>query len=420
MPILFNFLSPHTSSSSGIVKSILLIRLTIVSAITILLTYFHTVHQSFDDFQLLLIACACIFMYSLLSIKNQHSLNTKHAIARELVIDLIWVFIIVWFSGRSANPFIYYYLLLTLIAAATLTNKQISVFCLSGIMAYSVLMYVDLNLHFQHMSEAYQMHLLGMWLIYVGSVLSSCFFVSRLSSFMQEQQKQLRKEREQNLKNEQLIGIGTIAASTVHSLASPVSTLALLTDEIREQNTNKTLTEDLNLMLKQIERCKTIMKELSSLAQHNEENKTLKIATLSEHLQDHYSLHYPNNLPVFNYDEKIQHQSIRNSSVLQFALINLINNSLESSNTTSTVDYKIIDEHLALCISNNCKGDENNIRHNWGNPTPSSKENGLGIGSFLANSTIEKLGGHVELNINKQVENPELNTVTVTISLPLS
>ncbi len=420
MPNLFNFLNPHTSNSSGIVKSILLLRLTIVTAIAVLLSYFHHFHQSFDDLKRLLITCACIFMYSLLSIRNQHCLNSKYAVTRELIIDFLWVFLIVWFSGRSANPFIYYYLLLTLIAAATLPSKQTLLFCLSGVTAYSVLMYVDLSHHFQHMSEDYQLHLLGMWLIYVGSVLSSCFFVSRLSSFMQDQQTQLRKEREQNLKNEQLIGIGTIAASTVHSLASPVSTLALITDDIREQNTNKTLDEDLDLMLKQIERCKNIMKELSSLAQDNKQNNKLKIATLITHLQDHYVLHYPNNQPVFLCNKSISQQSIRSSSVLQFALINLINNALESSRDTTSINFNISGKYFALGISNTYEGDENDIRHNWGNPTPSSKENGLGIGSFLANSTIEKLGGSVELAINKQVANSALNTITVTISLPLS
>ena len=46
------------------------------------------------------------------------------------------------------------------------------------------------------------------------------------------------------------------------------------------------------------------------------------------------------------------------------------------------------------------------------NPQPSSKPNGLGLGTFLAHATLEKLGGRLEVR-------PQAGQILTRLSLPL-
>lgn len=345
--------------------------------------------------------------------------QSRSAPVREILMDFVWVFCLVLLSGRSANPFIYYYLVLVAICASIFSPRTAWSFCVAGILAYSSLLLVDISGHFDHMAESYRIHLGGMWLNYVGSSLLTCYFVSRLAKLLREQQTQLAAAREENLKSEQMIGIGTVAASTVHALATPLSTLTVLAEDIANSAVEKTLRDDLALMVMQINRCKQTMKELSTLAHGQAGDAAIEVGELITELEEYFSLNSPGRVPKFIVAERDKQLTISSSVLLQHALINLINNANESEASPAHVECRSDRNVLEILIENDAALSAHEVLQRWGKPQSSQKQAGLGIGSFLANSTIEKLGGAVRLQAQGGADYSDKTHVEVYITLPL-
>lgn len=414
------FKRPVTDETSAIVRNLIYLRLLVLVAVGFLILLANAYYEAVSS----VAGAAAIFVavaaWSTLVLSNRQLARSPQAAMREILVDFTWVFLLVLLSGRSANPFIYYYLVLVAICASIFPARTAWAFCISGILAYSGLLLLDIGVHFEHLAEQYRAHLAAMWLNYVGSSLVTCYFVSRLANLIREQQAQLASAREENLKNEQLIGIGTVAASTVHSLATPLSTLTVLAEDMAGGDAvEPELREDLTMMLAQIGRCKQIMKDLATLAQGWSQEGSIAVAELKSQLEEYYSLNSPANIPNFVVEGDAAGKKIASSLLLQHALINLINNALESDSAPAQVRFYPQDRLLCIVIENEATIAAEEVFKRWGKPSSSDKHSGLGIGSFLANSTIEKLGGTVRLEAEEGGGKFSRTRIAVTVSIPL-
>ena len=295
------------------------------------------------------IACGMGWSLWLLS-RGNDTIQPRHVL-RELIVDGVWLAFVVFYSGRSENPFIYYFLVLIAIAATALRTRHAWLFSFTGIVVYSALLYLDINHHFDHIPDDYQFHLLGMWINFCGSSIVACYFISKLATSLRSQQMQLSRAREETLRNEQLIGIGTLATSTVHALGTPLSTLTVLLGEMRNESETAEKRQDIDLMLSQISRCKDTMKKLSLLAEQEHSLPVLEpVQQLLDQLRDHYGLAKPLYPPQFHGDKACGQNQLRHSLLLRHALINLIDNAIDAATATVSVDFKcrvygIVDHH---------------------------------------------------------------------------
>lgn len=160
-------------------------------------------------------------------------------------------------------------------------------------------------------------------------------------------------------------------------------------------------------------------------------------------LCEHYALHEVQRPPKFS-QELNENTIIECSPLFEYALVNLINNAIESSPAQATVRFLADTQSVTIEIKNQCTKNIDELEQKWGNFSGSSKDSGLGIGSLLANSTIERQGGRVELsvhNLNRDdgdsitiksvgmakagitragIENTEIKIATVTVNFPLA
>lgn len=340
-------------------------------------------------------------------------------VAMQLLVDVVLLFCLVWFNGRSTNPFIYYLLVIVAVSASILPGLLLWAFSIGSIAIYSFLMYFDLNEHLLHMPHDFQLHLLGMWLNFVGSALLISFFISRLTTALRDRERLLAAAREETLKNEQLIGIGTIAASTVHSLGTPLSTIALSIGELRAQNSDEETEQYLSLMQSQIERCKTTMRKLSLLANNDsQQQETFTLALLVADMREYFLLVNANPQPQFIVQSELHELRIPGNLLLKHALTNLIDNAVQAAKTLVTVNIIAEGESIRFIIEDDGDGIANELVDKLGKPVPSSKAEGLGIGIFLANSTIEKLAGKVRF-YNAELATGRMFT-QVIVDIPLS
>lgn len=416
------FLNEHLAGS----RSLALWRLTLLR---LLILSFALIAFSFDYFvlsaslpsKLFLIIILCGFVYSGLTYVrlNKNKLITDLELFLHLFIDSLLLLALVAISGRTANPFIYYLLVLVAISSVLFEKRVSWSFSLFTIVLYTSLLYLDIKDHTSHMFNDFQLHLIGMWLNFVGSTLLITYFISKLATALRDREILLAQAREHNLKNEQLIGIGAIAASTVHALRTPLSTIAVLLSDLKSDRQDAEFVNDIDLLLKQVDRCKQTTNKLAALADIPE-NKNLyqKPSDLFEFLKEHYSLINPRIMPTFHleiFDDTI---SLQKNILLDQAILNLIDNAIYAANSGVFVNFKNQNNYLLIEVEDDGQGIPAEIIENWGKPFFSKKEGGLGIGIFLANSTIERLGGKVSLNPKSALSDSKLGS-HIDITIPL-
>lgn len=154
-----------------------------------------------------------------------------------IALGLDTLFWISWlyFSGGATNAFIS--LLLLPIALAAVTLPIWAPWSLTAIstLAYSLMIFTVPESQMQHHGMDMSSHYLGMWFNFVISALVMTTSVALITKRMRRQDAQLAFMREGQLRQEQLLALGTASAQMAHQLATPLSTLRLLLDEVKEE-----------------------------------------------------------------------------------------------------------------------------------------------------------------------------------------
>lgn len=415
---LFNLWHLSDTGPKSTIRFLIYLRLLVTALTLIAIVCWEYSMQTVNHWRIFTLLFITVFTWTTFVLAKPALQTTRNAQTREIVVDLIWTSIVVILAGGTSNPFIYYFLVLIALAAMLLSRPQAWAVCSISILIYSVLLALDVSVHFQHMDAGFRLHLIGMWLNYLASALIICFFVSSLVNALRKQNLQIQHIREKNMKDEQLIGLATVSASAVHNLATPLSTLRMLIDEFNPQTTQThELNDDIDLMKKQISRCQHTIEQLSVLAQKNDEVEWRNSLTLIDEIREHYALNMQKKTPLIknNISEPVH---IEINDLFDYAVINLINNAIEAAISDVLIQFTSAKNMLIISIKNYCDTANKIILEKWGNPLQSQKKLGLGIGSFLANSTIERLSGTVEIDIHDTQEHKESICVCVTIKIP--
>jgi signal transduction histidine kinase len=93
------------------------------------------------------------------------------------------------------------------------------------------------------------------------------YFAVVISSLSRKYEHSLAAPGQKDLDNEYLVRMGALAAGAAHELSSPLTTMAVLIDELRQQpdaDDRRKLAEDLRIMSDQIELCRGILCALAT------------------------------------------------------------------------------------------------------------------------------------------------------------
>lgn len=187
----------------------------------------------------------------------------------QLLIDVFALSALLYFSGGSTNPFISLFLLPLTIAAAVLPWRYTWVMATITISCYTLLLFNYIPLphdHSKHLVE-FNLHVSGMWLTFVLSTLIIAWFVVQMSISTRDRDKDLALAREQALRNEQIIALGTQAASAAHELGTPLSTMAIVSKELQQEYTHdEEFQNNIRILRDQIMHCKQSLTQLLAKA----------------------------------------------------------------------------------------------------------------------------------------------------------
>ena len=334
----------------------------------------------------------------------------------QILIDVFALSALLYFSGGSTNPFVSLYLLPLTITAAVLPWVYTWLMAATTIGFYSLLVFKHVPLphdHNEHMSE-FDLHVSGMWLAFVLSTTLISWFVVKMSGSIRERDKDLSEIREQALRDEQLIALGTMAAGAAHELGTPLATMAIVSKEIQNDHIeNQDLQKSMHILRDQINQCKHTLTELLADAgqSRTEDASGQTVDLFLQDILEKWRLMRPTVKFTYVCNGNLPAPSIINTQPLSQSILNLLNNAADASTETSiinsstgiSVENIIINsdwnkKELRLEILDFGKGLSEEALERAGQAFFTSKdEHGFGIGLFLANANIERYGGSVHL-----------------------
>ncbi len=318
----------------------------------------------------------------------------------QLLFDVAALTAIAYFAGGSTNPIVTLYLLWIAAGAAMLDARRAAGLAALSIGAYSVVNLVHTEVHIHDHEKALQVHLVGMWVIFVFSAITICWSVLRLSAAVRRRDAQLAAAREAALRNERVVALGNLAAGAAHELGTPLTTLAVLAGELlREPQLPAALRPDLELMLAQIQDCKRTITELAVQAgtTRAEGLSVLPVDEWVAQLVQRWRLQRPVIVPALRLAGTRPGPRIAADATLGQALLNLCNNAADASPDRVEIEARWDARSLQLQVLDRGAGIAGELQQRLGREAVSTRDDGLGMGLMLATAAVERCGGRLRI-----------------------
>lgn len=314
----------------------------------------------------------------------------------QLLIDIAALTGLFYFAGGATNPFISMYLLPVAIGAVLLSQGWVWVLTAISVGVYSYLMWIYPNAHMHHGGDqAFNLHVFGMWISFLISAGVIAYFVMRMRSALKVKDDLLNTAREQAIRDEKLVSLGALAASTAHELGTPLGTIQLIVSELEENNISQ---QDIDVLLEQTQRCKAALSEMSASA-GSVQLEGGSIVAVNDYLQNLINA-WGESRPQVKISTVLEGHTQANilaEKALSKAIINLLDNAADASPDSVEIAANWNEAEVTITVSDHGTGIDPEVLTEIGKKPFSGKPNGIGIGAFLAHEIIRRLGGAVTL-----------------------
>ncbi len=344
----------------------------------------------------------------------------------QLLVDVLTLSSLLYFTGGSSNPFVSLFMLPVTFAAAMLRPLFLWLIAGTAMICYTLLMYFyQPMLLWQHHGQGFTLHVWGMWAAFLLSAGLVAYFVSRIGKTLKQRDRLLASAREQALESEKVIALGALAAGTAHELGTPLATIAILSTDLEKATAeeNPVISKKLGLLRSQVSRCKAILSRMAASAGESraDSGKPVSIDRYLENTLEEWLKTRPEVTAKSNFSgSQPVPQIIADRTVTQ-AILNLLNNAADASSKLVEIEGHWDMKTLSLKIHDKGTGLPASLEHKIGNePFLSTKPagKGLGLGLYLARTTLVRLGGDIQLKNRSDKKGNPLG-VTAELTLPL-
>ncbi len=410
------------SASEANLRRLLIIRCLVLSGGSSALVYASQSMGLMLPYILIGYTLAFLALITLLSFWRLHYLwaVTDIEYLVQLLVDILGLSLLLYLSGGASNPFISFYLVPLCISAAVLPRIYTWIVAGLSLAAYSLLLFFyipipELNPQGMHHDISNNTHIWGMWLNFAFSATLITLFVVRMASALREKETQENEQREDLLRNEQILAVARLAAGTAHKLGTPLSTMAIVTESLAESpELTPEQREDVALLEKQISQCKETLKQLVQTARlSNVDDKvSIPCGEFITDLWQHWQMMRPEVSSKLRIDDDGSSPEIKIEATLEQAISNLLNNAADACPQDIDIHLSWDTRYIYLKISDQGPGIPQKISEQLHNAAIKQSSKGLGLGLLLSHATINRYKGKLEL-----YSNPEGGTIT-SLTLP--
>lgn len=369
---------------------------------------------------LVITAIAAVNLYTWIRLQNETPI-TELELFSQLTLDVFGIASLLYLTGGATNPIIWIFLLPLILTAIILPQEYTWYMVILTTALYTLLiayhrplpaiepyptphegMYYNIAERDEHY---FNLHIFGMWFGFVLSAALVAYFVVELAKTIQEGERKLSEARENELRNERVIALGTLAASAAHDMGTPLGTIAILTHDALQsypEHRFPDLHKKLYIMEKQVNRCKQALSLMSASAGElrAESGQIMDLTEYIDEVLNQWRAQKPGiKLNLFIDLQSTLSPRIVADRTLTLGLINILNNAAEISPKERGIDFHMTwnEYEMNIRVRDYGHGLSPEIAALAGKEPVTTKETGLGVGLFLTFSTIRRLGGKIDI-----------------------
>ena len=245
--------------------------------------------------------------------------------------------------------------------------------------------------------------------ILIGLIFLSYFGI-RFAGETKKRSEALNKLQEVIAKEYELESLGGQAAAAAHSLGTPLATIAVVAKELKKEiGDNKDVSKDIDLLISQTKRCSEILKQISK--KQIEEDiflSSIKLEDLLAEIIESFKETSSKKIELISNDDNNKINIERTPEII-YGLRNFIGNAVKFSKSRVKINLTSDLEKIEIKINDDGPGIPDDIIKKIGEPYIKSKStelnsnSGLGLGTFLGKTLLEKQGAKLLFRRNNDL-----------------
>jgi two-component system sensor histidine kinase RegB len=256
----------------------------------------------------------------------------------------------------------------------------------------------DAHMHLMH-GPGFMLHVRGMWVAFAVTAAFIVVFVSSLRRALAVRDARLAEVARLEERARRLAGLATLAGGAAHELSTPLSTIALIADELQgvlaRSGGDGAVVDDVRLIQAEVRRCKEVLARLAADGgtPGGEQVVTVPIGELVDEMVQGL--------------ERVRVERRHNDAVriqrraLASALRGLVKNALQAGPGEVVVVVERDDAGASrIGIIDRGAGIDADLLPRVGEPFFTTREpgQGMGLGVFLAATVVDQSGGLLRLD----------------------
>ncbi|MDX0562653.1 ActS/PrrB/RegB family redox-sensitive histidine kinase [Sinorhizobium medicae] len=320
-----------------------------------------------------------------------------------LGLDLTQLTALLFITGGLANPFAPLLCVPVIISSASQPKPHSIVLAVFAVVGVTALAFSPFQLPWYPGTVLLIPHVLtaGIWFAIVSMTAFAAFYTYRVSLEASELSEALTATELVLQREKHLSQLDGLAAAAAHELGTPLATISVVAKEMeRELGDDPRFGEDVHLLRSQSERCRDILRRLTTLSSESEEH--MRLLPLSSLIEEVMAPHRE-----FGIEIELKEQGeratepvgIRNAGIL-YGLGNLLENAVDYARKKVTVTTEHTPERVRVTIEDDGEGFSPDILARIGEPYVTRRQKddsagGLGLGLFIAKTLLERSGARL-------------------------
>lgn len=340
---------------------------------------------------------------SLYTLNRAPNVSMDWQVSAQLVVEIFVLTGLLYFSGGATNPFVSLYLLPIALASMVLPLRFVLPIAALAIIAYSILLFLYEPLGSQHMhhdqSDEFNLHVIGMWVNFLISTSVCVASLSFLANLARKRAENIADLREQVVQDNHLVTMGGMAAAATHSLSTPLSTVALVLDQIIAKSSPEQQ-KQAGRAREQIDICRERLSQTLAnfrLERFDEATRVRMDDKVKNILTTWKLLHPAIEVEI----GPLPTQQIVTTAAFDYSLNTLLDNAAEANQENGSSRIWVRGRENALTL-------DLEIEDEGGGPLPdltkpgSHKVHGSGVGLSIAMSNFKQLGAELSFEMGER------------------
>ena len=357
--------------------------------------------------------------------QSEKSFSIPHLLTIVMAMDLVVLTGLLYWTGGMLNPFASFYFVNLAVSGLLVRPIYCWMLALLAILGVASLLILDLpndvavleRTGFAKFHEASFLSLSKQGYLFAFTTCSIVvtFFITMLRREILQQERLLQQAEREKSSSQRLEAMATLAAGAGHELASPLSTIAVVSKELSHtldpSMVPAGVIRDVELIRSELDRCKEILGRMKSGAGDAAAERLDRITAIDLLEEVKSGLREPDRVHLLLREEDEELESIVPVQAVALAIKNLVQNALDASPVTSTVSIGLEattsqaqnrPKEWTITIRDQGCGIAADILEQVGNPFFTTKEpgQGMGLGVFLSRNVIQRINGTLSFQPN--------------------